>query len=159
MTHDDAKSPALDLATVSLKLLEPSLQIQVRFLYLERRSLVASVARSKSLTLASKSSISMALAAWVSTLSAARTRVDGGVAGSTITLSNVVAAAVEACCKRAIDCPYAPRRAARYAASKSGPFSQRNSVLAGVLQARAASSTLRLEHKATIASSWLASQF
>ena len=51
------------------------------------------------------SSISIALAAWLNTASAALTRVDGGVARSTMTFSKVVAAAVEPCCRREIDSP------------------------------------------------------
>jgi len=97
LTHDHAESSALDVAMVPLKLLEPRLQVQSLFLYLERRSLVASVARSRSLTLASRSSISIALAAWLKTLSAARRRQDGGELGSIMIFSNVDAAAAEAC--------------------------------------------------------------
>ena len=38
------------------------------------------------------------------TLSAARTRVDGGEAGSTMTFTNTDTAALDACCRRAMDC-------------------------------------------------------
>jgi hypothetical protein len=51
------------------------------------------------------------LAEWSSTLSAARARVDGGVAGSIMSLRSVVTAAPEACCRRATDCLNAARRA------------------------------------------------
>src|SRR5579863_9105685 len=68
---------------------------------------------SSAVTRASMSSISIDLAACVSTLSAALTRVDAGVLRSTITFSNVETAALAACCKRATDCPKAAQRAWR----------------------------------------------
>lgn len=55
----------------------------------------ASAAFSSSVTRTSISSISIALAAWLNTASAALTRVAGGVVASTMTLSNVVAAAAD----------------------------------------------------------------
>src|SRR5450432_2971228 len=66
---------------------------------------------SRSVTRTSMSSISIALAAWARTLSAARTRVDGGDAGSITTFTRTDTAALDACCSRAIDCPNAARRA------------------------------------------------
>src|ERR1700687_1343048 len=72
-----------------------------------------SAARSRSLILPSKSSTSVAFAAWSNTESAARNRVEAGAFWSTIIFSRVETAALEACCKRAIDCPNASRRAWR----------------------------------------------
>ena len=43
---------------------------------------------------------------WLRTTSAALTRVHGTVVRSTMTFNKVVAAAVEPCYKREIDCPY-----------------------------------------------------
>src|SRR5437867_1491684 len=88
-------------------------------------------------------------------LSAARTLVAGGVAGSTITFPNVDTAALHICCNRATDCMNAIRRAARKPASKSGSFSHLYSVRAPTLTALAASSVLRLVRSAMIASSCL----
>jgi hypothetical protein len=64
----------------------------------------ASAARSKSDTRASISSSSIAFAAWSSTLSAARTRVDAGAFESIMIFSSVETAALDACCIRAMDC-------------------------------------------------------
>lgn len=60
------------------------------------------------------SSTSMAFTARSSTQSAARTRLAAGAPGSTMIFSSTVTAALAACCSRAIDCPNAARRAARY---------------------------------------------
>ena len=61
-TDDHAESSSLRLAMLPLKLLEPRLQVHTLFLYLERRSLVISAARSSSVRRTSRSSISIALA-------------------------------------------------------------------------------------------------
>lgn len=87
---------------------------QEYFVGLDGASALAwSAARSNSATRASMSSISIALAEWSSTLSAALTFVEAGVAGSTMTLRRVETAALVACCSRAIDCENAARRASR----------------------------------------------
>jgi hypothetical protein len=101
------------------------------------------VASSSAATRASMSSISIALAAWLKTLSAARRRQDGGELASTMIFSSVDEAALVACWSRAMDCPYASRRACRYAASNSGSFIHRRSVLGTIPIDFAASSTLR----------------
>ena len=62
-------------------------------------------ALSNSATRASISSSSMDFAEWFSTLSAARTLVDAGVAGSTITFNSVETAALVACWSRAMAWP------------------------------------------------------
>jgi len=74
--------------------------IQTSYLFFD----ASSAARSSSDTRASISSSSIALAAWLNTLSAARTLVDGGVPGSTIVFNSVDTAAPVACCSLAIDC-------------------------------------------------------
>jgi hypothetical protein len=61
------------------------------------------------------------LAAWLKMLSAALSLVAGGVLASTMSFPRVAAAAPDICCRRAIDCEKAARRAFRYAASNSGP--------------------------------------
>src|ERR1022692_1751598 len=91
--------------------------------------------------------------------SAARTRVDAGVFASSINFIRIVAAAEEPCWSRAVVCPNAARRAARKAASNSGSFIQRSSVLVPIPAERAASSTLRWESSAAIASSILRPNF
>jgi hypothetical protein len=73
-----------------------------------------SAACSNAATRTSTSSISIACFAWSSTLSAARTRTDGGVLVSTMSLRSVETAALVACCSRAVDCENAARRALRY---------------------------------------------
>ena len=62
------------------------------------------------------SSISIALPAWLTMISAARTRVDAGVFASSINFIRIVAAAEEPCWSRAVVCPNAARRAFRKAA-------------------------------------------
>src|ERR1700682_485625 len=92
-------------------------------------------------------------------ISAARTRVDAGVFASSINFIRIVATAEEPCWSRAVVCPNAARRAARKAASNSGSFIQRSSVLVPIPAERAASSTLRWESSAAIASSILRPNF
>ena len=70
---------------------------------------------SSAVTRASMSSISIALAAWLKIESAARTRTEAGVAGSTRIFKRAVAAAAVACWSRSVDWPKASRRASRYA--------------------------------------------
>src|SRR6266436_70345 len=60
--------------------------------------------RSSSVSRASISSSSIALAAWPRMLSAALTRVDAGEFGSSMIFNSVVAAALDPCCRRTIDC-------------------------------------------------------
>ena len=62
-------------------------------------------------------------------LSAALTRTEGGALGSTMIFIRVAAAALVACCNRAIDWANACRRDSRYTAANSGILSQRRSVL------------------------------
>ena len=62
-------------------------------------------------------------------LSAAPTRTEAGALGSTMILIRVAAAALVACCNRAIDRANACRRDSRYAAANSGILSQRRSIL------------------------------
>jgi hypothetical protein len=71
----------------------------------------------------SMSSISMDLAEWPSTLSAARTRVYAGAFWSTMILSRVETAALDACWSLAMDCPNAALRAKRYAHRTPAPSS------------------------------------
>src|SRR6202171_5770982 len=92
-------------------------------------------------------------------ISAARTRVDAGVFASSINFIRIVATAEEPCWSRAVVCPNAARRAARKAASNPGSFIQRSSVLGPIPAVRAASSTLRCESSAAIASSILRPNF
>ena len=97
--------------------------------------------RSNSDTRASISLISSALAARLTMISAARTRVEAGVFWSSITFMRIVAAAEDPCWSRAVVCPYAARRAARKVASNSASFCQRKSVLTAIPTVRAASSS------------------
>src|SRR5450432_2870289 len=112
-------------------------------------------ARSRSVTRISTSSSSTAFIVWFMMHSAARTRVDAGVFWSSMILSKVVAAAVEPCCKRAMDCENAARRASRYAVWNSGSFNHRRRVVGSMPMDFAASSILRWVSSAAIASSCL----
>ena len=93
------------------------------------------------------SSSSIALAAWFNILSAALTFVDGGVAGSSMTLTRVETAALEPCCKRATDCRKATRRVSRYAASNAESFNHRWKVLTLTSAVRAACSIFWLRQE------------
>jgi hypothetical protein len=92
---------------------EPASRVRSRVFMHQLPLRAAAAARSSSATRASTSSISIALAEWSNTLSAARTRVECGAVGSTMIFSRVVTAALEACCKRDTDCRKARRRASR----------------------------------------------